>query len=186
MKQVPLRAFLAILYLAMAAPPAAAQQAQPSAPTASVRDFARFLALASPLCQRQAARSCVDVGWRFADRDRNGRISVAELEDIRLELRDWLRWPDNGIRIHEKRAVQLGLIVVETIGLNRLVESYDAGTDGQLSRKELLSDLTLDGRPLGEILGDSEAVDWNALRGRLGAMAPALGALTPNIDPPAE
>ena len=55
-----------------------------------------------------------------------------------------------------------------------------------MSREELLSDLRLDGRPLGEILGDSKAVDWDALRDRLGAMAPALGALTPKLSPPAE
>jgi len=182
MTQALCRAFLISLVLALAAPPSAAQQA----PSASVRDFARFLALASPLCQRQAARSCVDVGWRFADRDRNGRISVAELETVRVELREWLRWPDNGVRPGEKRAVLLGLIVIETIGLDRLVASYDAGADGQLSRKELLSDLRLDGRPLGEIFSDSDAVDWDALRGRLGALAPALGALTPNLNPPAE
>ena len=48
------------------------------------------------------------------------------------------------------------------------------------------SDLHLDGRPLGEILSDSKAVDWDALRGRLGALAPALGPLTPNLSPPPE
>ena len=51
MKRAPLRAFLAILCLAIAASPSVAQQSQPSAP---VRDFAKFLSLASPLCQRQA------------------------------------------------------------------------------------------------------------------------------------
>ncbi len=183
MKRTPLRAFLAILCLAAAAAPSLAQQSQPKE---AVRDFAKFLALASPLCQRQAARRCVDAGWRFADRDRDGRIGVAELEQVRVELRAWLAWPENGIKPHERRGVLIGLIVVETIGLERLVESYDTGTDGQLSREELLSDLRLDGRPLGEILGDSQAVDWDRLRGRLGALAPALGGLTPNLTPPAE
>ncbi len=183
MKRTPLCAFLASLCLALAAVPSAAQQARPSV---AVQDFAKFLALASPLCQRQAAQNCVDAGWRFADRDRNGRISTAELETIRIELRDWLTWPENGIKPRERRGVLLGLIVVETIGLDRLVESYDVSTDGQLNREELLSDLRLDARPLGEILSDSQAVDWEKLRGRLGAMAPALGALTPNLNPPAE
>lgn len=170
------RVFLAGLCLALLAPPLAAQQA---APSARVRDFARFLALASPLCQHQAARACVDAGWRFADRDRDGRIALAELEEVRSELRDWLAWPDNGIRTREKRGVLLGLLIVDVIGLKRLLASYDTGADGLLSREELLSDLRLDGRPLGEIFADSQAVDWEALRGRLGAMAGALGALAP-------
>ena len=180
MKRLALGALWAVLSLGLLAAPLAAQQTRPSA---AARGFAAFLGQASPLCLRAAARRCVEAGWRFADRDRNGRVDAAELEAVRGELRDWLAWPGNGIAPHEKRAVLLGLMVVEAVGLARLVESYDADSDGALSRAELLSDVRLDERPLGEVLSDSQAVDWNALRNRLGAVAPALGTLAPTPAP---
>ncbi len=164
-------AAVAVLALALIGSPLAAQQA--AGPNAATRAFAAFLGQAGPLCQHQAARRCVEAGWRFADRNRDARVSAAELETVRAELRDWLAWPDNAIRPHEKRAVLLGLMVVETLGLARLVESYDADGDGALNQAELLSDVRLDARPLGEVLADSSAVDWDSLRTRLGALAPA-------------
>ena len=166
---------------AVVAAPAPVQRAsaQQVGPSATARAFAAFLGQASPVCLRDAARRCVEAGWRFADRDRDARVSAAELETVRTELREWLTWPDNGIRPQEKRGVLIGLIVVESLGLPRLVESYDTDGDGALSRAELLSDVRLDERPLGEVLSDSDAVDWGSLRTRLGALAPALEALTP-------
>ena len=178
-----------LLALVAAGAPLAAQEAQedqPVQPSAAARAFAAFLGQASPLCLSQAARRCVEAGWRFADRDRDARVSPAELEAVRQELRAWLSWQDNGIRPHEKRAVLLGLMVVETLGLPRLVESYDADGDGALSRAELLSDVRLDERPLGEVLSDSSAVDWGSLRTRLGALTPAIQNLAPPPDPAPE
>ncbi len=173
----------AVLATALVAAPLAAQQA-PAAATqsAAARAFAAFLGQASPLCLREAARRCVEAGWRFADRDRDARVTAAELETVRLELRDWLTWPGNGIRPQEERGVRLGLMVVEALGLARLVESYDADGDGALSQAELLTDLRLDARPLGEVLTDSASVDWDSLRVRLGALAPALESLKPPLN----
>ena len=189
MKTCRLRGALAagLLALITAGGPLAAQEvSQAAQPSAAARAFAAFLGQASPLCLRQAARRCVEAGWRFADRDRDARVSASELETVRRELREWLSWGENGIRPGEKRAVLLGLMVVETLGLPRLVESYDADGDGALSRTELLSDVRLDERPLGEVLSDSEAVDWASLRTRLGALAPAIQGLTPPPKPDAE
>ena len=162
---------------------ASASAAQPGQPSAAARAFAAFLGQASPVCLREASRRCIDAGWRFADRDRDSRVTVEELETVRAELRDWLTWPDNGIKPAEKRGVLIGLMVVETLGLPRLVQSYDTDGDGALSRDELLSDIQLDNRPLGEILSDTSAVDWSSLRTRLGALAPALETLTPGTGP---
>ena len=173
-----------LLALTVAGGPLAAQQA--AQPSAAVRSFAAFLGQAGPLCLRQAARRCVEAGWRFADRDRDARVSAAELETVRRELRDWLTWGGNGIGPEERRAVLLGLMVVETLGLPRLVESYDTDGDGTLSRAELLSDLRLDERPLGEVLSDAGAVDWDSLRSRLGSLAPAVQSLAPPPKPAPE
>ena len=115
----PLRYALTAAGLAavLAATPAAIQQATaqqaaaPSAaPSATARAFAAFLGQASSVCLREAARRCVEAGWRFADRDRDARVSPAELEAVRAELREWLAWPGNGIRPQEKRGVLIGLI----------------------------------------------------------------------------
>ena len=158
------------------------QAAQDPGPSAAARAFAAFLGQSAPVCVREAARRCVDAGWRFADRDRNGRLTVGELEAVRVELREWLAWRDNGIRPQEKRGVLLGLMVVEAIGLPHLFESYDTDGDGAVSRRELLADVRLDERPLGEVLSDTGSVDWTSVRQRLGALAPALGGIAPDAS----
>lgn len=152
-------------------------------PSAEVRRFADFLYRSAPLCEAQPARRCVDVGWAFADRDGDGRVSAPELEAVRGDLRSWLSWPENGIRPQERRGVQLGLMVVEAVGLSYLVDSYDADGDGALSRAELLSDVRLDGRPLGKVLQDPDAVDWDGVKRKLGALAPMLGGLGASSAP---
>ena len=46
-----------------------------------------------------------------------------------------------------------------------------------MSRKELLADVTLDERPLGEVLLDDKAVDRAAVAQRLGSLSPMLEGL---------
>ena len=159
------------------------QAAQGPGPSAAARAFAAFLGQSAPVCVREAARRCVDAGWRFADRNRDGRLTVGELEAVRGELRDWLTWSGNGIAPQEKRNVLLGLMVVEAIGLPQLFESYDTDGDRAISRAELLADVRLDERPLGAILSDTNSVDWASVRQRLGALAPALGSIAPGAVP---
>jgi hypothetical protein len=160
-----------------------ASAAQTPGPSAVVRAFAAFLGQSAPVCLREAARRCVDAGWRFADRNRDGRLTLGEFEAVRRELREWLAWPENGIAPHERRGVLVGLMVVEAIGLPRLFASYDANGDGTISRAELLADVRLDDRPLGKVLSDTNAVDWASVRQRLGALAPALGNIAPTPAP---
>lgn len=171
---VPARRFAAVALL-LAGFSAGTLAAAPPAPEA--RRFAEFLSRSAPLCEVQPAQRCVDVGWTFADRDRDGRLTATELDAVRGDLRSWLRWPENGIAPEERRGVLFGLMVVETVGLSFLVDSYDLDGDGALSRAELLSDVRLDGRPLGTVLQDRDAVDWDGVKRKLGALAPALGGL---------
>ena len=146
-------------------------------PTADIEAFDRFLASTSPICEHQSAILCVDSAWRFADRDRNRNLSLGELTQIRDGLRAWMTWKKNEIPLAQRRMVQFGLMLVDGIGLPNLVESYDANGDGAVSRTELLSDVRLDERPLGQILLDANAVDWEALKRRLGPIAGALSGL---------
>lgn len=158
---------ISLTSVSLAAPP----------PAPEVRRFADFLGHSAPLCETRPAKQCVDVGWTFADRDGDGRVSAPELEAVRGDLRSWLKWPENGIAPAERRGVLFGLMIVETLGLSYLVDSYDLDGDGALSRSELLSDVRLDNRPLGKVLQDPDAVDWNGVKRKLGALAPMLGGL---------
>ncbi|MFQ5775113.1 MAG: hypothetical protein ACE5GS_11390 [Kiloniellaceae bacterium] len=171
------RLTLGFLLASLAAVPAPAAE---HAPAPAARAFEAFLAHSAPLCLREPARRCVDAGWRFADRDRDGGLSLTELESVRTALRSWLTWKNDEIAPQERRGIRLGLWIVEAIGLPRLVESYDGNGDGAISRGELLSDVRLDDRPLGAVLIDPDAVDWDSLKRRLGAMAPALGGVAPD------
>jgi hypothetical protein len=154
--------------------PATASQ---HAPTAEAQAFGRFLASTSPICQSQSSLLCVDSAWRFADHDGDQGLSLDELTEIRDGLRAWLTWKEEEIPLAQRRMVQFGLLLVEGIGLPNLVESYDADGDGTINRTELLSDVRLDARPLGQILVDSDAVDWESLGRRFGPLAGALGGL---------
>ena len=162
---------------ALPASSAATQSAAP--PTPEVRAFDAFIRTSAPICLRAPAAHCIKAGWRFADRNRDNRLSAAELDAVRTAVKAWSAWPGNGMSRSQRRSVLLGLMVAEAIGAARLIGLYDEDADGHLSRAELMRDIRLDRRPLGRILQDPRAVDWDRLRARLGALAPALGTLAP-------
>ena len=91
--------------------------------------------------------------------------------------RSWFAWRQASLTKRERSALALGLFVADSVGLENLLAGFDADGDGQLTRAELLADVRLDQRPLGEILSDPTAVDRDAVARRLGAAAPFLGAL---------
>ena len=162
------------LALSLATGPATASR---HAPSPEAEAFDRFLAATSPVCERQSSLLCVDSAWRFADRDSNQGLSLAELNGVRDGLRAWLTWKEEEIPVAQRRMVQFGLLLVDGMGLPYLVASYDTDGDGAVSRTELLSDVSLDARPLGQVLLDSNAVDWEALNRRLGPIAGSLSGL---------
>lgn len=145
------------------------------APSAGAGTFDKFLTLASPVCEHQSSLLCVDVAWRFTDHDDDQRLSLGELKRMRDNLRAWLSWKEKEIPVPQRRMVQFGLMLVDGVGLSYLVENYDTDGDGAISRTELLSDVRLDARPLGQVLLDSNAVDWDSLGRRLGPIVGALG-----------
>jgi hypothetical protein len=142
-------------------------------PGRNVLAFDRFLAASTPVCQHRPAAACVEAGWAFANRDEDQGLSVVELEEVRDELRDWTQWRADDLHATERSLLALGFVVVDGLGIERLHGLYDQDGDGLVDRDELLADVRLDERPLGEVLLDPEAVDRAAIATRLG-LPPAL------------
>jgi hypothetical protein len=133
----------------------------------------RFVAQSGPVCIDLPAAVCVEAGWAFADRNEDQGLSVVELEEVRDELRAWAQWRADDLYPTERSLLALGFVVVEGVGIERLHALYDEDADGLVDRDELLADVRLDERPLGEVLLDREAVDRAAIAARLG-LPPAL------------
>jgi hypothetical protein len=130
--------------------------------------FDQFISASDPVCRSQGAPACVDLAWRFADADRNGGLSLDELEALRADLEVWAIWRQADLAPEERSGIALGLWLVDTVGLDYIHAAYDADGDGLISREELLADVHLDERPIGTVLLDPEAVDHAAIARRLG------------------
>jgi len=135
--------------------------------------FERFMQVSRPICSEQPARACVALAWGFADSDGDQALSVAELAAIRAELESWALRNQDQLTAPEQSGLALGLLLVDSLGLERLHALYDTDADGAISRSELLADVQLDQRPLAETLLDPAAVDHRAIARRLG-LPPAL------------
>jgi hypothetical protein len=158
----------------MIAPGAAGETATAApGPGRAVLEVDRFVAESGPVCLHERAAACVEVGWAFADRDEDQGLSVGELAELRDELRAWAQWRADDLYPMERSLLVLGFVVVEGVGIERLHALYDEDGDGLVDRDELLADVRLDERPLGEVLLDPEAVDRAAIAARLG-LPPAL------------
>jgi Ca2+-binding EF-hand superfamily protein len=155
-----------------------------SRPAAEVIDgqvaaFNRFIQAGRPICLHRPAAECIQVAWAFADVDGDRRLSLAELATIRDGLERWAIHHKDDLSQPELSSIVLGLLLVDSIGLERLVAVYDTDRDGLISRRELLADVRLDQRPLGEILLDPEAVDRRAIARRLGLSPTLIDRLQP-------
>ncbi|MGH6920389.1 MAG: hypothetical protein ACREJ0_22110, partial [Geminicoccaceae bacterium] len=128
-------------------------------PGQDVLAFDRFVAESAPVCLDRPAAACVEVGWAFADRNEDQGLSLVELEGVRDGLRAWAVWRADDIYATERSLLALGFLVVDGLGIDRLHALYDEDQDGLVDRDELLADVRLDERPLGEVLLDREAVD---------------------------
>jgi hypothetical protein len=148
-------------------------------PGREVLAFDRFVAASSPVCMYRPAATCVETGWAFADRDHDQALSLDELEEVRDQLRAWTRWRDGDLHPTERSLLALGFVVVDGLGLERLHAVFDQDGDGLVDRDELLADVRLDERPLGEVLLDREAVDRAAIAERLGLPPIVLERLEP-------
>ena len=153
----------ATLALVVLAPPAASAGDDDHANV-----FDRFMRSTRPICLERPAEHCVALAWRFADADGDQGLSVAELASIRAAFEQWaVRYRDE-LSPPERSGIALGFLIVDSIGLERLHAIYDTDRDGLVSRPELLADVRLDQRPLGQVLIDPAAVDHRAVARRLG------------------
>src|SRR5690606_7727882 len=124
----------------------------------------------TPVCKKQPSARCVDAGWHYADADRDGSLSLDELKSIHDAGRTWIDWKGGTMSEQERASVMVGLLIVQGVGVEQLMRSYDGDGDGRLSRAELLADVTLDQRPLGKVLSDPNGLDRKATARRLGPM----------------
>lgn len=165
------RAFAALCALSCLALPATSR--------ADPAGLAVFVHGSAGVCQTQPAAQCIDRAWRYADTDRDGRLSYAELDAVRRDLRAWASAGTSNLQPRERTSIMLGLMLVDTAHLDALMRGYDRDGDGYISRAELLQDVRLDRRPLGQVLADPAAVDRQATARRFGAMAPLVQGLFP-------
>lgn len=156
--------------------------ADPNPPPRAVLGFERFLAASSPVCLHEPSARCVDMGWRFADTDRDGTLSLAEVKAVRAAIQDWLSWKGGALPARDRTNVTLGLIVFDMIGADKLFASLNTSGTGKLTRKELLADVKLDNRPLGQVLSDPKSVDRKAIAAKLGHAAPVVSGMMDGKD----
>jgi hypothetical protein len=141
--------------------------------------FDRLQRASGPVCLHRPAAECIEVAWTFADANHDQGLSLAELTSIRDGLERWAIRHQTDLSQVERSSILLGLLLAESIGLERLLAIYDTDRDGLISRRELLADVRLDQRPLGEILLDPAAVDRVAIAQRLGLPPGLIDRLQP-------
>lgn len=163
-----------LVAVALAATPALAAAPAQTKPAASLD---QFLQTGAPLCLKAPAVQCIDKAFTFVDTDRDGKLSLAEVEVAQAQVDRWASANAGRIPAADRQRLVLGLLVLRTVGVKPLFDGYDADHDGGLTRQELTADLRLDQRTLPEILSDPSAVDWNGLAARAGDAAPLLKGL---------
>lgn len=160
----PGRLLAAGLLLALAAWPAAPTLAAEAAFDREVRRLAGH-------CLKAASTSCVERSFALADADGDGVLTADELAAVDARIRVWTEANAAELNPMDLRALQLGFLLIDAIGLERGIMLYDDDGDGGLSLAEATADLKLDERPLPRIVQEREIVDWPSLRRRFGATA---------------
>jgi len=133
-------------------------------------EFAQFIGTAKSFCPTTSSIACVERLWPLADRNGDGGIQLSEATELSRAADAWSGQVDREGKDEERDVVLLALMIVKASGLPTIFSGFDADADGRLTREELLADFRLDHRPFGEIVADSEAVDWARFARRFGLM----------------
>jgi hypothetical protein len=91
--------------------------------------FDRFVRASRPVCEQQPAAQCIELAWRFTDADGDRELSVAELADVRAALEDWVLRHQDQLSGPERSSLAFGLLLVDSIGVERLLGLYDSDHD---------------------------------------------------------
>jgi hypothetical protein len=166
--------FLPAVAVAQQAVPPTAEDAPPTAQQlAEARVLQTFIDEASTPCQTQPAKTCVDLGWRYAVANPRDGLTVADLQKFRTQLGSWYAVNRSLLPPRARSSFSLGMMLADGIGMERLHAGFDTNHDGKVSQQELLADVKMDNRPLGQVLADPNAVDRPKLAQRLG-LPPAI------------
>jgi hypothetical protein len=154
--------FLAVACLALAAP----------APTrADEALFDRAIRQLAGACARDASRTCAERFFDLADANADGVADQGEIERLNAAMRAWTATNAQSLDPVDLRALQLGFVLVDTIGIGNGMYLYDEDGDGALSLEEASADFNLDDRPLPQLVQQRALVDWPSVRRRFGATA---------------
>ncbi|MGH6947426.1 MAG: hypothetical protein ACREDZ_08870, partial [Kiloniellales bacterium] len=147
------------------------------APTRGIAAVEEFMQRARPLCPIVPAERCIDIAWRFTDRNDDRRLSTQELAIVKAEIEAWTLWKGDRLSASDQASIALGLWMIDSIGLERLAGRYDVDGESGISRSELLADLRLDQRPLPQILKDPNGLDRDAMSQRLSQLSPLIDGM---------
>ena len=153
---------LVLVVLALAASPSV------SADEAAFDQTIRRLAGA---CARDASSICAERFFDLADANADGVADKREIERLNAAMRVWTAANAQSLDPIDLRALQLGFVLVDTIGIGNGMYLYDEDGDGALSLAEASADFNLDDRPLPQLVQQRELVDWPSVRRRFGATA---------------
>ena len=143
------------------------------------RGFDDFARRSEAYCAEAPSRRCFDNGFRFADADGDGGVSIVEARRFHDGVRSWSLAHRAEMSPADQQALLAALLIVQAAGVDAIFASYDADEDGRLTRGEAAADLRLDDRPMSVLLDDPNAVDWARLRARLGSAGLLLGDALP-------
>ena len=118
-------------------------------------------------CTRQVAQACVDMGWSFVGLRPEDGLTVAHLTEARRILGIWFEATQTLLPARARTMVGLGMLMFDGRGADRLIAGFDSNGDGVVTQRELLADVTLDQRPMAQVIVDPAAVDREGLAQRL-------------------
>ena len=145
--------------------------------TAAAADWAfeEFLYETRSVCRYGASTSCLEAAWRFADRNDDDRLALPELIALHEEFFTWADARKSELDQRDASILAMAQLTFASLTPEVLFKGYDSNRDQLLTREELLADVQLDERPIGTVLTDQKAVNWQSVARRLGPIGALLG-----------